>query len=103
MLAPRLNVLRSEPSRGPAATARAPWPDATLAPMDEQSPAPSAAPAVTEVERLLLQVWIDAGDEVALRREDLKKAREVAALLGQLPAGRGRLVVDAAAGHGYVG
>ena len=60
------------------------------------------APSLAEVERMLLDLWIGAED-AALRREDLKKAREVAALLGALPPGRGRLIVDAAAGHGYVG
>jgi hypothetical protein len=56
------------------------------------------------VEAALHRLFI-ATDGTALRREDLKKARETAALLDEL--GRivrpGRLLVDAAAGKAYVG
>ena len=76
----------------------------TLAPMETRTAAgPPGEPqgeAPVEIERLLHELWIGAG---GLRREDLKKAREIAALLRALPAGPGRTVVDAAAGHGYVG
>ena len=56
------------------------------------------------VEAALKRFYLAA--DSALRREDLKKAREVTALLGELarirPKRRG-LLIDAAAGHGYVG
>ena len=56
------------------------------------------------VEAALHRLFI-AVDGTSLRREDLKKARETAALLAHLQrAGRpDRLVVDAAAGKAYVG
>ena len=58
--------------------------------------------AVDTVERALLRLYLAEG--TALRREDLKKAREVAALLDELARlGKRKLLVDAAAGHGYVG
>jgi hypothetical protein len=56
------------------------------------------------VERLLQDVWI-AAPGTALREEDRKKAVEVAALLAELARVHkdGMLLVDAAAGRGYVG
>jgi hypothetical protein len=57
-----------------------------------------------QVEALLRGVWIDAPG-ADLRKEDLKKAVEVAALLEELARVRkdGMLLVDAASGKGYVG
>ncbi len=56
------------------------------------------------VEAALHRLFI-ATDGTSLRREDLKKARETAALLDQLSriVRPGRLLVDAAAGKAYVG
>ena len=56
------------------------------------------------VESALHRLFI-ASDGTSLRREDLKKARETAALLDQLSriVRPGRLLVDAAAGKAYVG
>ncbi|HEX9101655.1 MAG TPA: methyltransferase [Polyangia bacterium] len=56
------------------------------------------------VEATLHRLFI-AADGTSLRREDLKKARETAALLDQLArvVRPGRLLVDAAAGKAYVG
>lgn len=56
------------------------------------------------VEKALHRLFIGV-DGTSLRREDLKKARETAALLDQLSriVRPGRLVVDAAAGKAYVG
>jgi hypothetical protein len=56
------------------------------------------------VERALHALFI-ASDGTALRKEDLKKARELAAMLDDLArvVRPGRLVVDAAAGKSYVG
>ncbi len=64
--------------------------------------------AVAAVEALLLHLYIGdgaggGGAPPGLRLEDRKKAREVAALLDELRGLRRGLVVDAAAGHGYVG
>lgn len=64
------------------------------------------APAA--VERLLERLYLAGGGP---RDEERKKAREVSGLLGLLaraqpqpaPRGKPRLLVDAAAGHGYVG
>src|SRR5436190_17498540 len=77
---------------------------------------------VPQVEQALHRLYIAGGDargdargderdarhgdprEPALRDEDRKKAREVAALLGELARfKRDKLLVDAAAGHAYVG
>jgi hypothetical protein len=59
--------------------------------------------AVEEVERALERLFI-AAEGATLRREDKKKAREVAALLSELErVKRGGTLVDAAAGHAYVG
>jgi threonine dehydrogenase-like Zn-dependent dehydrogenase len=57
-----------------------------------------------QVEALLRDVWIDAPG-ADLRKEDLKKAVEVAAIVGELARVRkdGMILVDAAAGKGYVG
>jgi hypothetical protein len=57
---------------------------------------------LAEVEATLHRLYLAAGTQ--LRREDLKKARAVEALLGELGrvAGSG-LLVDGAAGNGYVG
>jgi hypothetical protein len=68
--------------------------------------APVIAPA--EVERLLERLYLGGG---APRREERKKAQEVAGVLALVagavrapaPRGRPRTLVDAAAGHGYVG
>ncbi|HWE30267.1 MAG TPA: methyltransferase, partial [Polyangia bacterium] len=56
------------------------------------------------VEATLHRLFI-AADGTSLRREDLKKAREAAALLDQLAriVRPDRLLVDAAAGKAYVG
>jgi hypothetical protein len=75
---------------------------------------PPARFAIAVVEELLRRLYLGAaeapggsspGDAApGLRDEDRKKAREVAALVGELARfGRRGLVVDAAAGHGYVG
>jgi len=59
--------------------------------------------SVEEVERALERLFI-AAEGASLRREDKKKAREVAALLSELErVKRGGTLVDAAAGHAYVG
>ena len=53
------------------------------------------------VRRALSRLYLDEHD---LRREDAKKARELAALLDEVARlHRGGVIVDAAAGHGYVG
>src|SRR5438552_759635 len=59
-----------------------------------------------EVEALLEQLYLEGG---SARDEDHKKSLEVAGLLGALdqavpqpvPRGKPRLLIDAAAGHGY--
>lgn len=65
----------------------------------------SLAPGRAAIAAALAESWLEiAGAAGGLRREDEKKADEVTALLGLLPAsGARRLVVDAAAGHGYLG
>ena len=63
---------------------------------------------VATVEALLARLYLGDG---APRNEERKKAREVADLLGLIaqlqpqpaPRGKPRLLVDGAAGHGYVG
>lgn len=56
-----------------------------------------------DVERALSELYI-AAEGAALRREDRKKSLELTALLGELAhAGKDPLLVDAAAGKGYVG
>ena len=63
---------------------------------------------VAVVEALLARLYLGGG---APRKEERKKAQEVADLLGlvagtiaqPVPRGRPRTLVDAAAGHGYVG
>ena len=62
----------------------------------------------TEVEELLFRLYIDA-DGAKLRKEDRKKAAELVGLVGEIRLSAGRLarsgelvVVDAAAGKGYV-
>jgi hypothetical protein len=58
-------------------------------------------PLLINVERALQRLYLDGHN---LRDEDRKKARELAALLGELSRiGRRGLVVDAAAGHAYAG
>jgi hypothetical protein len=67
--------------------------------------AADTAPAIdaAAVERALARMFI-AAEGTSLRREDRKKAVEVAALLGELGrAGRRGRLVDAAAGKAYVG
>jgi hypothetical protein len=66
------------------------------------------SPSLTDVEAALHRIWI--GEEKArLRKEDLKKARELTALLDEvsrlLPKSTKRAVtlIDAAAGKSYVG
>jgi len=67
-----------------------------------------AGPTVEAVEALLARLYLGDG---APRNEERKKAREVADLLDLLaklqpqpaPRGKGRTLVDGAAGHGYVG
>ncbi len=55
------------------------------------------------VEAALHRLYVAAAG-AGLRREERKKAAEVAGLLAELPrAGRDRLLVDAAAGKGYLG
>ena len=64
--------------------------------------------ALATVEALLTRLYLGDG---APRNEERKKAREVADLLGLVaqlqpqpaPRGKARLLVDGAAGHGYVG
>jgi hypothetical protein len=57
-------------------------------------------PTPADVERVIAQLFLDGHKP---RREDRKKALEVAALLPMLAKGaRDRLIVEAAAGHGYV-
>ncbi len=58
---------------------------------------------VEVVERALQRLYI--GGDAGLRREDLKKSREMAALLDEMARllGKGGLLVDAAAGHAYAG
>jgi precorrin-6B methylase 2 len=58
--------------------------------------------SVADVERALHRLFI-VEPRATLRREDVKKAREVAALLGELERVRRGVVVDAAGGHAYVG
>jgi hypothetical protein len=59
--------------------------------------------ATADVERALDRLYI-AAEGASLRREDRKKAREVAALLGEIArAGVRGAFVDAAAGKAYVG
>jgi Methyltransferase domain len=59
--------------------------------------------AVAAVEQALQAIFI-AVEGTSLRREDRKKAVELAALLSELSSlGKGRLLVDAAAGKAYVG
>jgi len=69
--------------------------------------APMARIPTATIESLLARLFIapDAeGPPPGLRAEDRKKAREVAGLLEELARiGRRELVVEAAAGHGYVG
>jgi hypothetical protein len=72
-------------------------------------------PSLQEVEQALVALFLGGGVDPAsgaavpgLRREDRKKSVEVTALLAQLGRLRGpvrarRLLVDAAAGHAYVG
>jgi Methyltransferase domain len=54
----------------------------------------------SEIEAALRRLWLDG---FALRKEDLKKTRELSAMLPELGRARGGLLVDAAAGHGYLG
>jgi hypothetical protein len=69
----------------------------------------TSAISVEDVERALRRLYLAPagaapGEGPGLRREDLKKAREMAALLGELARfDRTELLVDAAAGHAYVG
>ena len=61
--------------------------------------------ATAQIEATLHRGWIGAPG-TRLRDEDRKKAQELGPLLGELSAGVGRkprLLVDAAAGKGYVG
>src|SRR5688572_6859553 len=70
-------------------------------------PVPAELPSESQIGDWLRDVYI-AAEGAALRREDRKKAVELAALLPEiaraLPRGRGAAtVVDAAAGKAYVG
>jgi hypothetical protein len=58
----------------------------------------SVSPA--EIEAALRRLWLDG---FALRKEDLKKTRELSAMLPELARARDGLLMDAAAGHGYLG
>jgi len=61
----------------------------------------SESPDQEAVEQALRSLWL--ADQGELRREDLKKAREVTALLGALARiSPGKLIVEAAAGHAYL-
>jgi len=67
----------------------------------------AASPSVPEVERWMERLYV-AADGATLRREDRRKALEVAAMLAEIARaarrGRGELtLVDAAAGKAYVG
>src|SRR3954449_8792695 len=62
------------------------------------------APAVAEVERWMERLYVDAAG-ATLRREDRRKAVEVAAMLAEIARATraGVTLVDAAAGKAYVG
>lgn len=58
------------------------------------------SPSLDEIERALKRLYLA---QAGLRKGDLKKARELQAFLPELARARGGLLVDAAAGHGYLG
>jgi hypothetical protein len=81
----------------------APWPGGFLAPLEADMV------DLDEVEATLHRIYIRA-DGTSLRKEDLKKSREILAFLREIDAclgkgtkGRPLTVVDAAAGKAYVG